>query len=378
MFGKRIDLLRIFGFEIRIDPSWVIIAILIAWSLSAGLFPFRYEGLSTGTYWVMGIVGAIGLFFSIIVHEMSHSLVARRFGVSIKGITLFIFGGVAEMKEEPPDPKAEFMMALAGPLSSIFLAAVFYGISQVGKSAGWPEAVYGVVRYLAWINGVLAVFNLIPAFPLDGGRIFRSLLWGWKKNLRWATRISAGVGSGFGLFLVFLGVVQFFSGNFVGGMWWFFIGMFLRRAAGASYQQLLVRKALEGEPVRRFMKRDPVTIPPSATVEEIVEHYIYRHQFKMFPVVDGSDHLLGCVTMKQVKEIPREDWIRKTAGDMAAGCSPENTVTPETDAMEALALMNRTGSSRLMVLEGDRLAGVISLKDMLKFLELKVELEPHR
>jgi Zn-dependent protease len=378
MFGRRIDLLRIFGFEIRIDPSWVIIAILIAWSLSAGLFPFRYQGLSAGTYWIMGIVGAIGLFFSIIVHEMSHSLVARRFGISIGGITLFIFGGVAEMKEEPQDPKAEFMMAVAGPLSSILLAAIFYGMSQIGKSAGLPEAVYGVVRYLAWINGVLAVFNLIPAFPLDGGRVLRSILWGWKRNLRWATRISAGIGSGFGLVLVFLGVVQFFGGNFVGGMWWFFIGMFLRRAAGASYQQLLVRKALEGEPVSRFMKRDPVTVPPSATVEEIVENYIYRHQFKMFPVVDGSDRLLGCVTMKQVKGIPREEWLRRTAGDLAAVCSPENAVTPETDAMEALSLMNRTGSSRLMVLEGDRLAGVISLKDLLKFLELKVELEPHR
>ena len=376
MFGKRIDLLRIFGFEIRIDPSWVIIAILIAWSLSAGLFPFRYEGLSTGTYWIMEIVGAIGLFFSIIVHEMSHSLVARRFGISIQGITLFIFGGVAEMKEEPRDPKAEFMMAVAGPLSSILLAAIFYGMSQIGKGAGLPEAVYGVILYLAWINGILAAFNLIPAFPLDGGRVLRSILWGWKGNLRWATRISAAIGSGFGLLLVFLGVVQFFGGNFIGGMWWFFIGMFLRRAAGGSYRQLLVRRALEGEPVSRFMKRDPVTIPPSATVEEIVEHYIYRYHFKMLPIVDGSDRLIGCVTMKQVKEIPREEWGRRTAGDMAAACSPENTVAPETDAMEALSLMNRTGSSRLMVLEGDRLAGVISLKDLLKFLELKVELEP--
>jgi len=165
VFGKHIDLFKLFGFEIRIDLSWVILAILIAWSLSAGLFPFRYEGLSSQTYWIMGIVGAIGLFFSIIVHEMSHSLVARRFGMPIKGITLFLFGGVAEMKSEPPSPKAEFMMALAGPLSSIFLAAVFYAISQIAKNAGWSEAVYGVIGYLAWINGILAVFNLVPAFP---------------------------------------------------------------------------------------------------------------------------------------------------------------------------------------------------------------------
>ena len=376
MFGKRIDLFKLFGFEIRIDLSWVVLAILVAWSLSAGVFPFRYEGLSTQTYWIMGTVGAIGLFLSIIFHEMSHSIVARQFGMPIKGITLFLFGGVAEMKEEPPSAKAEFMMAIAGPLSSIILAVVFYELSQITKSVGWPEPVYGVIKYLAWINGILAVFNLVPAFPLDGGRILRAVLWGWKKNLRWATRIAAGIGSGFGLFLIFMGILQFFGGNFIGGMWWFFIGMFLRSAAKMSYSQLLVRKALEGEPVGRFMKKDPVTVPPSTTVEELVEDFIYRHQFKLFPVVEEANRLHGCVTMKQVKDIPREEWQSRTAGEIAVGCSPENSIDVKADAIEALALMTRTGSSRLMVTEGNRLAGIISLKDMMKFFELKVELEP--
>ena len=326
MFGKRIDLFKLFGFEIRIDLSWVVLAILVAWSLSAGLFPFRYEGLSTQTYWIMGIVGAIGLFFSIIVHEMSHSLVARQFGMPIKGVTLFLFGGVAEMKEEPPSPKAEFMITIAGPLSSIILAVVFYVLSQITKSAGWPEAVYGVIKYLAWINGVLAVFNLVPAFPLYGGRILRAVLWGWKNNLRWATRVAAGIGSGFGLLLIFLGILQFFGGNFIGGMWWFFIGIFVRGAANASYRQLLVRKALEGEPVARFMKKDPVTVPPSTTVEALVEDFIYRHQFKLFLVVEEGNRLRGCVTMKQVKDIPGEEWQSKTAGEIAIGCSPENSM----------------------------------------------------
>lgn len=376
MFGKRIDLFKIFGFEIRIDLSWVVLAILVAWSLSAGLFPFRYEGLSSQTYWIMGIVGAIGLFFSIVVHELSHSLVARHFGMPIQGITLFLFGGVAEMKKEPPSPKAEFMMAIAGPLSSIFLAVVFYVLSQATRGAGWPEAVYGVIKYLAWINGTLAVFNLVPAFPLDGGRILRAALWGWKNDLRWATRIASGIGSGFGLLLIFMGILQFFSGNFIGGMWLFFIGMFLRSAAKMSYSQLLVRKALQGEPVGRFMKKDPVTVPPSTTVEELVEDFIYRHQFKMFPVVEAGDRLRGCITMKQVKEIPREEWRSRTAGEIAIGCSSENSIDSQADAMDALALMTRTGSSRLMVIEGNRLAGIISLKDMMKFFELKVELEP--
>lgn len=376
MFGKKITLFRLFGFEVSIDLSWVILAFLIAWSLSVGLFPVRYEGLSPRTYLIMGLVGATGLFFSIIFHEISHSLVARRYGMSIKGITLFLFGGVAEMTKEPPTPKAEFMMAIAGPLSSIFLAGIFYALSHLSQSAGLSEAVYGVLGYLAWINAILAAFNLVPAFPLDGGRILRSLLWGWKNNLRWATRIAADIGSGFGLFLVFLGIFHFLQGNFIGGMWLFLIGLFLRNSAGLSYSQLLVRKVLEGEPVQRFMKQDPVTVSPATTVETLVEDFIYRHHFKLFPVVDEGGRLLGCVTMKQVKDIPREEWRHKTTGEIAIGCSSENSIDGQTDAMEALALMNRTGSSRLMVIDGNRLVGIISLKDMMKFFELKVELEP--
>lgn len=376
MFGRRLDLFRLFGFEVRIDLSWVVIAILVAWSLSAGLFPLRHEGLSTQTYWIMGIVGALGLFFSIVVHEMSHSLVARRFGIPIKGITLFLLGGVAEMKKEPPSPRAEFVMALAGPLSSLGLALVFYATVRIAEDVGWPEAVYGVLKYLAWINGLLAAFNLVPAFPLDGGRILRSVLWRWKDSLRWATRTAAAIGSGFGLFLIFVGVLLFVRGDFVGGMWLFFIGLFLRRAANTSYNQLMVRRALQGEPVARFMKKDPVTVSPSTTLEDLVEEFIYRHQFKLFPVVEEGSGLRGCVTMRQVKEIPREEWGRKTAGEIAIQCSRENTIDSKADAVEALAIMSRTGSSRLMVTEGDRLAGIISLKDMTRFFQLKVELEP--
>ena len=375
MFGKRIKLFKLLGFEVRIDLSWIIIALLITWSLSKGLFPAYYKNLSTQTYWWMGIIGALGLFLSIIAHEFSHSLVARKYGIPMKGITLFIFGGVAEMDEEPPSPKVEFMMAIAGPLSSILIALIFYGIHAIGKQGGLAEPINGVVGYLGWINAILAGFNLLPAFPLDGGRILRSILWGAKKNLRWATYISSRIGSGFGIFFIILGVIQVFRGNFVGGMWWFLIGMFLHGAAKASYQQLITRKALEGEPIRRFMKTDPVTVSPSISLERLVEDYIYKYHFKMFPVVEDSVKLLGCVTTKQVKEIPREDWGRKTVGEFAAQCSPENSIEPQADAMRALSIMNQTGNSRLMVVEKGRLVGIIALKDLLELLSLKVELE---
>ena len=375
MFGKRIKLFKLLGFEVRIDWSWIIIALLITWSLSKGLFPFYYKNLSTQTYWWMGIIGALGLFLSIIAHEFSHSLVARKYGIPMKGITLFIFGGVAEMDEEPPSPKVEFMMAIAGPLSSILIALIFYGIHAIGKQGGLAEPINGVVGYLGWINAILAGFNLLPAFPLDGGRVLRSILWAAKKNLRWATYISSRIGSGFGIFFIILGVIQIFRGNFVGGMWFFLIGMFLQSAAKMSYQQLITRKALEGEPIRRFMKTDPVTVSPSISLEQLVEDYIYKYHFKMFPVVEDSDRLLGCVTTKQVKEIPREDWGRKTVGEFATQCSPENSIEPQADAMRALSIMNQTGNSRLMVVEKGRLVGIIALKDLLELLSLKVELE---
>jgi Zn-dependent protease/CBS domain-containing protein len=375
MFGKRIKLFKIFGFEVGIDWSWIILAILIAWSLSVGFFPFRFKNLSTETYWLMGIVGTLGLFISIIFHETCHSLVARKYGMPMKGITLFIFGGVAEMGEEPPSPKAEFMMAIIGPISSIAIGIVFYGIYFLGQQKGWSEPINGVVQYLGFINGLLAFFNLVPAFPLDGGRVLRSILWGWKKNLRWATHISSRIGSGFGILLIILGALQFLRGDFIGGMWWFLIGMFLRGAAKTSYQQLLLRKALEGEPVKRFMKTDPVTVTPSLSVAQLVEDYIYKHHYKMFPVVEDTNRLIGCVTTKQVREIPREEWGQRRVGEVAIQCSPENTIGPQVDAMKALSIMSKTGASRLMVTEGNRLVGVIALKDLLKFFALKVELE---
>jgi Zn-dependent protease/CBS domain-containing protein len=374
MFGKRFRLFKLFGFEVGVDLSWILIAVLIAWSLSTGFFPFQYKNLSTQTYWVMGIIGAAGLFFSIIAHEFCHSLVARKSGMPMKGITLFIFGGVAEMGEEPPSAKAEFLIAVVGPLSSIAIAAIFYGINQVGAASGWSPAINGVVGYLAMINGLLAVFNLVPAFPLDGGRILRSALWGWKGNLRWATRISSTIGSGFGIFLIIMGFVRILSGNFIGGMWLGLIGLFIQNAAKMSYQQLITRRALEGEPLKRFMKTDPVTVPDSITVDQLVEDYIYRYHFKMFPVVN-SHKLVGCITTKEVKEIPREDWNRKTVGEVVNRCSGENTIEPDADAIKALSAMRRHNASRLMVVEGDRLVGVIALKDMLEFLNLKVELD---
>ena len=374
MFGKSIKLFKLFGFEVKIDLSWIFVAVLIAWSLAIGYFPFRYKNLSTQTYWLMGIVGVLGLFASIIFHELSHSLVARRFGIPMKGITLFIFGGVSEMSEEPPNAKAEFSMAIVGPLSSIFLGLFFYGIYGHALRTNWSVPVTGTFHYLAGLNGLLAVFNLLPAFPLDGGRVLRAILWRSKKNFRWATRVASGVGSTFGFLMILFGLFNVIRGNFIGGIWWFLIGMFLQSSAKTSYQQIVIRKALEGEVVRRFMVSDPVTVEPSITIKQLVEDYIYKYHLKMFPVVQANK-LLGCVSTRQVQQTLREEWDRKTVRELATQCSTENTIGPQADAMEALSKMSQTGSSRLIVVEGGHAVGMITLKDMLKFLSLKVELD---
>lgn len=374
MFGPRIDLFRLFGFPIRLDLSWFLVAVLVAWSLAASYFPSTYSGLETSVYWAMGIAVSLGLFASVVLHELAHAVVARRFGLEIKGITLFIFGGVAEMAGEPPSPRAEFWVAIAGPIASLAIAAGCFGLNLLGAAGAWPLPVEAVVGYLGLVNALLVVFNMVPAFPLDGGRVLRSVLWHWKDNLRWATRVASSIGSLFGLVLIALGVVAVIRGDFVSGMWWFLIGLFLRNAAQMSYQQLLLRRVLEGEPVSRFMVRDPVTVPRAISVAELVEDYVYKHHFKMFPVVDG-ERLVGCVTTRQIKELPRDEWERQSVGALAKRCDAENTVGPEDDAMQALAKMSGHQLSRLMVVEGERLVGVLALKDMLQFLALKVELE---
>lgn len=374
MFGKSVPIIRLLGFEIKIDPSWIIVLFLMIWSLSLGVFPQYYQGLPSTTYWWMGIFGAIGLFVSIVIHELFHSLVARRFGLSIRGITLFMFGGVAEMTEEPANAKTEFYMALAGPVTSIALGMIFYSTYLILKRLGVSMGITGIFGYLGIIKWALAGFNLIPAFPLDGGRILRSILWWRKKDLRWATRIASRMGEIFGFTLIFLGVFSIFRGSFVGGIWLFLIGMFLQNASQVSMQRLMISKALEGETVRRFMKPDPVTIPDTMTLKEAVEDYIYRYHYKMFPVVRNSK-LVGCLTTRDIKVIPKEKWSTQTAGEVSKSCSIDNTIHPDTDATQALSLMNRTGNSRLMVVENDQLIGVITLKDLLQFFSLKMELE---
>jgi Zn-dependent protease/predicted transcriptional regulator len=387
MFGKPVTLFRIFGFKVKIDWSWLILGALVVFSLASGLFPIWFKGLDRADYWPMGVVGAVGLFLSIVFHELCHSLVARRFGLNMAGITLFLFGGVSEMTDEPPSSKAEFFLAVAGPLSSVVLGVIFFAVSYLlggihlhllffplVPPGGALTPTNAVLSYLGFLNIILAVFNLIPAFPLDGGRILRSILWGAWHDLKRATRVASTIGAGLGAGLMLLGVIQFFMGGSLGGIWTFIIGMFVRSAARSSYQQLLFRQFLEGAHVKQFMVKDAVTVKPGTSVEKLVDDFIYKYHFKMFPVVDG-EKLVGCVTINQIKAVPRGEWQDRNVGELANDCSAENTIAPEADVTAALAQMRRTGRSRLIVAEQGKLDGIISLKDIMGYIALKMDLE---
>ncbi|MHC5076718.1 MAG: site-2 protease family protein [Planctomycetota bacterium] len=379
MFGKRIPLFKLFGFNVQMHTSLLVLALFITWSLATSVFPDWFEGFSIITYWLMGIAGAVGLLISIVFHEFCHSIVARSYGLPMRGITLFIFGGVAEMKHEPPSAKAEFMMAIAGPLSSFLLAVLLFQLIKLINQYQVAAPIANVLKYLALLNIVLACFNLLPGFPLDGGRILRSILWGIKKDLIWATRIATGLGSTFGVILIVFGItIAFIDNDILGGLWVCLIGMFLRGASKTSYKQLLLRHRLEKQKVRSFLKSEPICAPASITIEELVRDYFYKYQQKIFGIINNNQLLVGCVTIDQIKQVPKEQWSVRSVGEITQKLSYKNTITADADALEALSSMTGTRSKHLIVVEEGQVIGTISLEDMLKLVSLKMELEGKR
>jgi Zn-dependent protease len=362
----------IFGFEIRIDFSWFIIFFLILWSFSASVFPAQIPGQPAVLYLTMGTLAALLFFASLLAHELAHSLVARAKGIPVEGITLFIFGGMARMRLEAEDARDEFQIAAVGPASSLAIAGLFALVWRLGLSAGWHPAVTVTAGYLGFLNALLAVFNLMPGFPLDGGRVFRALVWRITGDPAKATRWAAAAGRWFGYLLMAFGALQLFGGAVLGGMWLIFIGWFLQNAAGMSLRQYLVRNLLEGVGAREIMTADPDAVPDDLPLQELVDDHFLQKRHHAFPVV-AQVRPVGLVTLQHVKQVPRHEWPGKRVRDVMTKAEGI-TVSPWDSVSRVMEVMQEAGERRVLVVRDDRLVGLISASDVAAWLQHEEEL----
>lgn len=377
MFTRAVRLFDIFGFQIKVDPSWLLIAALLVWTLSGGYFPERVPGLGRSDYLGLSIVAMLAFFAGLILHELAHSLVARRFGLGIGGITLFIFGGVAELDEEPASPVSEFWIAIAGPAMSLAFAGLAWLTYLALAGAEVSAPMQAVLEYLALINLILAVFNLLPAFPLDGGRVLRAILWRRSGDLVRATRNASATSEIIAYALIAFGLVSLFSGNTTGGLWQVLIGLFLMSAARGTYQQLLVKSALGDRTVARMMTKDVLQASPDDTLSRVVNEIMLAHAVSFVPVTEG-EHLLGYVDSGLVRRIDRENWDNTHVGDIFIATDSENTVRPDLAADVLLQRIAKTGRRKYLVAETERFLGVITLTDLLSYLAVLQDIGPGR
>jgi len=369
MFSRAVRLLTLQGFDIKVDPSWLLIAALITWSLSAQYFPGRLEGQSQSTYIIMGLIAAFGFFVCLLLHELSHSVVARRHGVTISSITLFVFGGVAEMVNEPPSAEAEFQIALAGPAMSIALAGFFGLTAFASGQIGLAKAITEVVSYLGTINLILALFNLLPAFPLDGGRVLRAWLWQRSGNVVEATKIAAKSGKILAYLLIATGLLVLFGGAFVAGLWQIFIGVFLLSAANASKYQQVQKQLFANITVADAMNTAPVVVAPEMTLSHVVDQIVLRRGHSFLPVVENGV-LLGKMDRAVLSSIDREHWGSTKVDDVFVDLANETLLEPGMPIADLLELIGSTQQRKFLVTQGHRLVGVISLADLTRYFAL--------
>ncbi|MCX7914368.1 MAG: site-2 protease family protein [Thermodesulfovibrionales bacterium] len=354
----------IIGIPIKIHFSWLVIFALISWSLSNFYFPQADPRVSVLYYWIFGIIGSLMLFLSVVLHELAHSYIALKYKLSIINITLFIFGGVAQMKGEPSTPRAEIKIALAGPFISFLLAITFFVIYLLFEEP-LKKALF---RYLAQLNLILGAFNLIPGFPMDGGRVVRAYLWDKTKNFFHATRKASNYGQKIALLFIVIGLLSLFSG-FTTGLWLVLIGWFIYSAAQSSYQQASLEETLDGVKVRDIMVKEIISLPPDMTVETAVYDYFLRYGFGGFPVMDG-EKLYGFVTLKEVKDVQRDKWEEVKLLEIYKPISKNLEISEKDSAMTALELMINEDAGRLIVKDGERIIGLITRNGIAQYVQL--------
>jgi Zn-dependent protease/CBS domain-containing protein len=362
----------IMGIPIRVHFSWLIIFGLITWSLSTFYFPKAAPELPGLSYWISGVAAALLLFVSVALHELSHSFIAMRYGQSIVSITLFIFGGVAQMKGEPAHPKAEFNMAIAGPISSFFLSLIFFIIYNL--VTGQVEK--ALFQYLSYINLVVAVFNLIPGFPMDGGRVVRAYLWKKTNDFYYATRKASNYGQKIALFFITFGLFSIFVG-FPGGLWLMLIGWFLHTASQTSYQQASLQETLSRVKVKDIMVRDIVFIPKDTTVDAAVNEYFLKYGYGGFPVVEGGN-FLGFLTLKDIRNVRKERWKETRVSEIFTPHDKRWELSQNESAIKSLELMISEDTGRLPVTEEGKLIGLITRNGIARYVKIMSEIKKGR
>jgi len=361
---------KIFGIDIQIDSSWLVIFILFTWVLAGNYFPRAYPAWPRTLYWFLGFLTSLLVFASVLAHELAHSLVALKQGEKVRSITLFILGGVSQIAEEPKEPLKEFAMAIVGPMSSFVIAFLFFILSLWLKAVSAPLA--ASAAYLAIINAALGAFNLIPGFPMDGGRVLRSILWKATGNLKKATRVASWAGQGMAFLLIFLGIFEFLRGGF-SGLWWILIGWFLHNAAVRGYSEVMIKSVLQGMKAEDLMSKDFETVAGDLSVQDLVDHYILKKKERVFLVSDNGD-LKGIVCLEDVKQTPKEKWPHSKVKDIMTPRERLEAVTPDADGNKILTSLATKNIHQVPVMSGDRIEGIICRTDIIRYLQLRSDL----
>ncbi len=374
MFRNSIKLFSLFGIEIRIDYSWFIIFALFIYIFGFFYFPMILPEESALVIGIVTVITVILFFGSVLFHEMSHSLVARKKGMPVNKISLFIFGGMSHLEKEADDPGSEFIMALSGPLASFVLAGVFGGLWFVSRGFVVLEEPF---RYLAIINVVLGVFNLIPGFPLDGGRVLRSIIWKVTDNLKRSTYIAMIAGRVVGFLLVGTGILFIFMGNFMGGIWFAIIGWFLQSSAYASYRQTVFEIASKGIKVKDIMKEDVVVVPKDLTLNDIINEYFMKYRYGRFPVVESTEdqRFIGMVSIHDIKSFSSQERDDVKVGDIVKTVTDKEIVSRDMEVSDAIKKMSENDLGHLVIMSGDSLQGLITKSDVMKFMKFQSEFD---
>ncbi len=370
MNKRTISIGRIFGIPIGLDESWFLVFVFYTWILAVSFYPAEFKNWPAAEYWIMGALTSILLFGCVVLHEVGHSLVAQRFEIKVRGITLFIFGGVSQIEGEPTSAKAEFWISITGPLVSLGLAIFFWLIQPVVANSA---PLHAMVKYLALTNGGLALFNLIPGYPLDGGRIFRAVVWKITNSMQRATVIAAEVGRFIGFLFILLGVWQTFRGDFIDGLWIAFIGWFLESTALSQLQQQTAHDMLAGHKVSEAMRQGYASVRDDETLQQVIDEQILGNSQRCF-IVERENTAIGLLTLHKVKEVPREQWATTKVGQVMIPMKDVKVVRSDSELSAALEEMDRDGVNQLPVMDDGHCTGMLSREDLIGILRTRREL----